>query len=168
MSIKFCKVLAIYVFLFIEFDPNNFSYSWTGPNGFVANTKDLSGITAGTYVVDVAFTNPESGNTNSCSYTFTVGEPSVVTCNVSNVTDIDCFGNANGSITVSGSGGTGNGYTYALSAMGPFASTNTFNNLTPGSYTIYVKDGNGCDAPNPCTVTVDEPSALGCNFISSS
>jgi hypothetical protein len=73
-------------------DPADFSYSWTGPNSFTANTKDIAGIPAGTYVVDVAYTNPSSNNTNSCSYTFHLGEPSVVTCHVSNVTDVDCFG----------------------------------------------------------------------------
>jgi protocatechuate 3,4-dioxygenase beta subunit len=148
-------------------NPDDFSYSWTGPNGFTATTKDISGIPAGSYMVDVSYTNPTTNNTNSCSYTFNLGEPSVVTCHVTNVTDIDCFGNANGSITVSGAGGTGSGYTYSLSAAGPFTSNNTFNNLAPGSYTIYVKDSNGCDAPNPCTTTISEPSALGCNFISS-
>ncbi|MGI4865230.1 MAG: cellulose binding domain-containing protein [Janthinobacterium lividum] len=30
-----------------------YTYAWTGPNGFMASTKDISGLAAGTYVVNV-------------------------------------------------------------------------------------------------------------------
>lgn len=36
-------------------------------------------------------------------------------------------------------------YEYALSSEGPWQESNVFTNVEPGTYTIYVKDLNGCD-----------------------
>ena len=42
-----------------------YSYSWTGPNGFTANTQDITNLVAGTYTVtvtDAACTRTQSWN----------------------------------------------------------------------------------------------------------
>ena len=57
------------------------------------------------------------------------------------ITDATCTGNPDGSITINASGGNP-AYQYALNA-GPFGNTNSFN-VVQGTYTISVKDANGC------------------------
>src|SRR5436853_6459810 len=57
-----------------------------------------------------------------------------------------------GSITVTASGGTG---TLSYSKDGTnFQSSNVFSGLAAGSYTITVKDANGCTTTTAATVTV--------------
>ncbi len=70
-----------------------------------------------------------------------VSQPPVLS-STSAVTNVRCFGQANGSITTTGTGGT-TPYTYAL-GTGTFSSTNTFSSLPIGTYTIHVKDANNC------------------------
>ena len=62
----------------------------------------------------------------------------------------------NGSITASGSGGTG-ALQYSIDGT-TYQAGNTFTNLAPGVYTVYVKDANGCI--KTIEVTVDLTSGL--------
>lgn len=57
--------------------------------------------------------------------------------------DPDCFGSANGQITVNVTGGTGP-YLYKLN-QGGLVSSGFFTNLKEGDYTILVTDINGCE-----------------------
>ncbi|MDO6761547.1 T9SS type B sorting domain-containing protein [Tamlana sp. 2_MG-2023] len=59
-----------------------------------------------------------------------------------------CYDATNGAtLEVSASNGQP-GYQYSINGS-PFASDNTFNNLTPGTYTITVRDANGCEVTLP-------------------
>ena len=49
----------------------------------------------------------------------------------------------NGTITATGSGGTG-AYEYKLDS-GSWQSSNVFSSLTAGTYTVYIKDVNSCE-----------------------
>jgi hypothetical protein len=57
---------------------------------------------------------------------------------------------ANGSITVGASGGTG--FMYKLNGNGNYQSAGTFNNLSAGTYTIFVKDAAGCEKSTSATI----------------
>jgi len=70
-------------------------------------------------------------------------------------TDIDCFGNANGEISISVTGGTAP-YFYAWT-VSP-STTNTASNLTAGVYTVTVTDSKGCITTG--NYTISEPTAL--------
>jgi hypothetical protein len=59
---------------------------------------------------------------------------------------------ANGSITVNSP--TGAGFTYSING-GPFGSSNSFNNLAVGSYTITAKNANGCSGSTSVSIIVD-------------
>lgn len=78
--------------------------------------------------------------------------------NVDNQTDVSCFGDTDGTATVSASGGDGN-YTYSWSPGGLTGASQT--GLAPNTYTIDVTDGNGCTGSG--TVTIGEPAALAAN-----
>lgn len=121
-------------------------YTYTWSNG--ANTEDLSNIIAGSYTVTIA-------DARGCSInrSFTVTQPLAVAV-VDNITDVACFGDGDGSIDISVSGGIAP-YTYSWSGG---QNTQDIFNLSGGNYTLTVTDANGCQVVN--TYTVNEPTAV--------
>ncbi len=127
------------------------------------------------------FTNLAAGNytatvtdANGCSQTipFTIGTFSTPIASIINQQNVTCFGGVNGSALIGVAGGVGP-YTYNVNG-GAFQNSNAFNNLTPGTYNVIVRDANLCQstisftitAPTQLTYTtnVTQPSCLGmCN-----
>ena len=85
-----------------------YSYSWTGPNGFNSNDKNISNLEAGVYELTIS-------DLNGCSYpyTFTINSENGLTVDLTK-TDINCFGINDGSISSTVSNGSGN-YNYLWS-----------------------------------------------------
>ena len=82
-----------------------------------------------------------------------VSEPTQIGIFQPLVSDVDCFGNTNGEITVFANGGAG-GYEYQL---GPNTNFNGFfSGLGVGNYQILVEDLNGCQFLTPL-ITVNGP-----------
>ncbi len=113
--------------------PGSFStYAWT-PGG--ATTPSITATASGYYTVTVT-------NSNNCSAT---SAPLSVTVNplpaatISKV-DVNCPGT--GSITVTPTAGTAP-YQYAING-GAYQSSNTFNSLAAGTYSVSVRDANTC------------------------
>ena len=106
-------------------------YIWS--NGAV--TKNISGLTAGTYTVTVHDLN-ECHAINS----FIVTQPAGMTITKIGGSDVFCNGSSTGSIAISVTGGAG-GNVYAWSNGG---STATISNLSAGTYTVTVTDMNTC------------------------
>ena len=73
-----------------------------------------------------------------------------------------CFGNANGSITITSSAGVGV-HQYSITGGAPFQASNVFNGLTAGVYNVVVQDANLCIATT--TVTLTAPPVLGYNVL---
>ncbi|MCC9019725.1 hypothetical protein [Flavobacterium lipolyticum] len=110
-----------------------YTYSWA-PSGGTAATA--TGLTAGTYSVTIT-------DANACPKTITgivVGQPAAALDGTISTTAVSCFGGANGSATVTPSGGTA-GYTYAWSNG---ATTQTINGLIAGTYNVTITDANNC------------------------
>lgn len=126
-----------------------YTYSWA-PSGGTAATA--SGLAPGTYTVTVT----DASGCGSSLATVTITEPAVLAASVSAQTNVLCFGNANGSATVTETGGTGP-FTYSWAPSGGTAATAS--GLTPGSYTCTVTDANGCSTTT--SVSITEPTALG-------
>src|SRR5207245_5276052 len=82
---------------------------------------------------------------------------------ISSQTNVSCFGASTGNVTVAGSGGT-SPYTYAIDGA-TFGSSGTFSDLAAGSYTVTVKDANGCTTTQPVAIT-QPASALGSSISS--
>jgi thiol-disulfide isomerase/thioredoxin len=109
------------------------SYNWTGPNGFTATTESISNVPAGTYICVIT---DAVGLT--ASQTFNITEPAAIQGAgvVTNATNSQ----ANGAISLTTSGGTGNlVITWSNGATGTSISS-----LSPGSYTANAVDANGC------------------------
>lgn len=120
-----------------------YTFSWS--NG--ETTEDLTNIVAGTYNVTIL-------DARGCSInrTFTVTEPLALSV-VDNIVDVTCFGDANGSIDISVSGGIAP-YSYAWSNG---ETTQDLFNISGGTYNLTITDGNACQTTIP--YTVNEPSA---------
>lgn len=121
----------------------NYVFQWSN----AAMTQTISGITSGLYSVTVTDTN--TGCVAS-GPTFLPQTPPVAVA-TNNVTDATCTGVADGSITVTASGGTPGApvpYTFFWPGVAggttQTGTTSTVNGLLDGIYTVQVTDGNGC------------------------
>ncbi|TDW51787.1 putative secreted protein (Por secretion system target) [Flavobacterium sp. 270] len=124
-----------------------YTYSWA-PSGGTADTA--TGLSAGTYTVTVT-----DANLCTATQSFTITEPAVLTATAGAQTNVSCNSGANGTATVSVTGGTP-GYTYSWAPSGGTAVTAT--GLSAGTYTVTVTDANSCTATQSFTIT--EPTAL--------
>ncbi len=115
-----------------------------------ATTKDITGLATGTYSVVVT-------NSKGCTRTasVTINGSNLVVNNT--LTNINCNGQVNGSITLNMSTGL-SPYTYLWSDL---ATTSTVNNLSAGTYSVTVTDANNCTATKSFVIT--EPAALVAN-----
>lgn len=122
----------------------NYTYSWD--NG--QTTNQISNLPLGTYTVFVS-------DSNHCTKqkSITIVPPVSLNVNVLAQTNILCYGANTGSISVGASGGQAN-YTYSWD-NGLFGST--INNLSAGTYVVYLADANNCTASNSITLTQANP-----------
>lgn len=129
-----------------------YNYSWTdvtnsqpGP-GFGGNNPSESGLPAGSYQVVVVDGN---GCIDSTIVSISdVNGPALS----SNITDVNCYGDANGQINLTATGAPT--ITYVWSGPAPFAgSTNqNISGLEAGTYTVSATDGLGCITNQPFVV----------------
>jgi gliding motility-associated-like protein len=120
-----------------------YSYSWS--NG--ATSQDISGLAAGTYSVTVT-------DANGCTAgaTIVITEPNVLGQTAA-ITDVNCFAGTDGEIAVDTYGGT---LPYQFS-WDSGQTSEDITNLTAGTYTLTVTDGNSCQSVAPYVVT--QPAA---------
>jgi hypothetical protein len=129
---------------------NPYTTSIDGINYF-SITKEFSGLGPGTYTIYA-----KDGNDCVGSTSVTITQPTALSIS-SNGTNPTCYDGTDGSITVSGSGGTS---PYAYSKDGSTYQTGTtFSSLAVGSYTLYVKDANNCTATTTQSLSKSAPSA---------
>lgn len=126
-----------------------YSYSWnTSP---VQTTATASGLTAGTYTCTVTDANACSTNINA-----TITQPAgALTATISSTSNVNCYGDATGSATVTAAFGTP-GYTYTWNTT-PVQTNATATGLAAGTYTCVITDALGCTAS--ASVTITQPLA---------
>ncbi len=126
-----------------------FTYQWTGGIG---NIDNPTGLVAGSYSVTVT-------DTENCTFiqnSIMVNEPNALQLTFSE-SPVSCFGDTNGSASVSVMGGTAP-YNYLWDASAANQATSTAINLGEGNYTVTVTDDNNCQLIG--TVDVTEPTQL--------
>ncbi|MBK9048897.1 MAG: SprB repeat-containing protein [Bacteroidetes bacterium] len=132
-----------------------YTYSWS--NG--ATTQDISGLATGSYTVTVT-------SSASCSSTFTtaVTQPAAaLSGTIGAITNIACFGQTNGTIGFTASGGT-SPYTYSWSNG---SSSQNLSGVGAGTYTVTVTDSRGCTSVS-AAATISGPSAALASSITAS
>ncbi len=111
-------------------------YQYSSDNGMSYQPSNIfSNLTAGSYTVVVQDANgclstPQTVTLTALSFTYSFTNPT-------------CANSADGSIIITASGGTAP-YQYSLDNGTTFQSSNVFNNLPGGPYTLLVKDANNC------------------------
>ena len=135
---------------------NVYTSGGTQPYFFNWNGADPNSLVSGSYNVSV--TDNNSCPTDSASFTIT--EPSEIITSVSS-SDISCFGQGDGSVSLSVNGGI---TPYYFSWNGPNAFSN-FNqnlfNLEAGIYNVLITDANGC--LDSLSTIISEPNTLLAN-----
>lgn len=129
----------------------NYSFLWD--NG--ENSQNLNGVGSGNYSVTIF-------DANDCEFQemINIFSPDEIESNPSTIiTDVDCFGNTTGSISISIVGGE-NPYTYSWSNG---SNTSSISNLTSGTYDLIVIDDNNCKYEE--SIMVNEPNLLEANYI---
>ena len=116
----------------------DYTYSWTGPNGFTSTQEDVSSLEAGDYTLEIE-------DNNGCTHTntFTVIDVvqglELVEVNSEGIT---CNGGSDGSVEVAATGGQAP-YDYRIEG-GVWQSSGEFTGLSTGTYTLEVRDDNNC------------------------
>ncbi len=127
-----------------------YSYSWYTSNGsgLIADQGDQLALSGGNYYITVT-------DNHGCviNDSISVGEPPPFITDIVS-TDVTCFGDNDGTITITGSGGNG-GLTYLWSN----GSTDTeLYDLLEGDYFVTVTDQEGCEVYD--TAYINEPELL--------
>ncbi len=125
-------------------------------NGYYfQDTGYFNNLAAGTYNILVR----DQNNCQASGGSITISQPSKVVLDSVKKQDVsDCYGNANGSITIYAHGGTPPMH-YSIDSGNTFQNSNVFSPLDVGTYYPYVKDDHGCsDTAQPITIT--QPSEL--------
>ncbi len=121
-----------------------------------ANATSLDFTAAGPGQLEVTVTDADG-----CARTqsITITEPPAIVIDTESAVDAACDGDANGSVTVTASGGTGT-LSYTLLPNAITNTTGTFTGLTAGDYTVEVTDDNLCGPVVSSTLTVSSPPAI--------
>jgi gliding motility-associated-like protein len=148
---------------FINVDPTTgsapFVYTWTGPNGFTATTKNISDLKAGQYKLLIV-----DNNECKASETFNLTEPGklgltfTLPSSIAGGFNINCAGESTGSIDIEPENQVKT-IDY-LWSDGIFGKTRI--NLPAGNYTVIITDANNCHANS--TITITEPDSLKLYF----
>ncbi|MCZ2140181.1 MAG: gliding motility-associated C-terminal domain-containing protein [Bacteroidia bacterium] len=124
---------------------NPYTYSKDGVNFQASNI--FTPLVSGSYTITLK-------DANGCTATSTtiLTSPANLYFTNNNVVMPTCV--TLGSITVNGFGGAPP-YTFAINA-GAYSPTNTFNSLSPGTYTLHVKDNNNCVHDTIITLSITQ------------
>lgn len=127
-------------------------YTWSNMTSGPINTN----LSAGSYTLSIT-------DANNCMIdtTFILTEPDSILITLSQINDVSCFGDADGSLGVLASGGAGSPYSYSWSNM---MDTSNISDLGPGIYSVIVSDSIACT--NEMSFEIVEPFALMANISS--
>ncbi|WP_349630859.1 PKD domain-containing protein [Aquiflexum sp. TKW24L] len=132
----------------------NFIFTWTGPNGFTANTSIIENLIPGGYSVLI---EDEFGCSISRDYSIT--QPEALQVSLVSTRDVFCKGDATGRIEVAASGGIiSQPYRYNWTRNGqPFpANGPILQNILSGTYQLTLVDNNNC-AVSTGPIVIKEP-----------
>ncbi len=116
-----------------------YNFSWTGPDGFTSNNRNIVDLAEGAYFLTIT-------DANNCFANFgplvvdRIVSPLGIDMIASSVTDTDCTDDLTGAIDLVFTGGFGD-VTFDWSGPNGFsADTEDISNLAPGTYTVVISD----------------------------
>ncbi|HEX2616329.1 MAG TPA: SprB repeat-containing protein, partial [Flavobacteriales bacterium] len=135
-----------------------YSYVWSGPNGMVALTEDLTDLPAGEYTLTLTDANGCGG---FASYTLTAPAPlamGLIAGTFPGGNNTGCDGSADGSIDAMITGGLAPYTLQWTGPNGPLGANEDLSGLAAGTYTLGVTDAAGCTAT--ASITLNAPQGL--------
>ncbi|MDB5222581.1 MAG: hypothetical protein JWN83_1248, partial [Chitinophagaceae bacterium] len=118
-----------------------YKYAWKNSSGTIIGTNSsITNLAPGNYTVTV--TDNDAPQNCSTILSFTITEPAAITGTAAITKPLKCYGDDNGTITITASGGTGT-LQYSLNNS-VYQTSNVIIDLTSGTYPVWVKDANGC------------------------
>ncbi|WP_115462918.1 T9SS type B sorting domain-containing protein [Winogradskyella aurantiaca] len=151
-------------YIYELYDSSNASILGPVSVSTTTNPQLISGLEAGTYQVVMTETQSPFCSTNET--VIISSPPSAVILNLQETSSVSCY-NDSGTIVAIASGGTTD-YEYELSGpvSAPYSANGTFSNLTSGTYTVTVRDAQGCTATDQITLNV--PPAISADVAANS
>ncbi len=128
-------------------DSTFITYMWS--NG--SNSTDVTNLAPGAYTLTV--TNVAGCVDTAIAVIGNDGTPHLI---IANYTPPTCYGDSNGSVTLTGTGGSFP-YKYSLDNS-TFTTIAQINNISGGNYIIYIRDANSCT--NDTTVSFSQPAKV--------
>jgi hypothetical protein len=125
--------------------------NWFAVSGGSPHT--FTGLSPASYTLEIRLTASPTCVFTVGSYTIT--EPDLLVGSVSTQTNVACFGDNTGTVSVTATGGTAP-YNYALDGV-TFGTSNAFTGLAAGAQTVTVRDANDCTFAVNFTIT--QPAA---------
>ena len=119
-------------------------YSLTGANWQTSNR--FTALSAGNYNIQVR----DANQCISQSQTIIIREPTAISISKT-LTNVRCNGESDGSAVILASGGAGT-LAYSINGGLSWQSSNVFNNLNAGEYTVMVRDAGGCMGTTSFTI----------------
>ena len=117
----------------------NFTYNWTGPNGFLSRSQNLTNLKKGDYWLTVT---DARGCSVASNLPLSILEPDSLKIGASSIQNTTCQQN-NGAININTiTGGTGN----RLFSWNNNVTTQNLSNIAAGTYTLSVRDVYNCTA----------------------
>ena len=142
----------------IPFPINPYQITWTGPGTFTSTNSSIFNLAPGLYTLTI-------NDSGGCPFTenYTITEPDEIIITTNSATSITCFGDNDGAVAISVTGGTlPYQYSWTKDTM-PFSNVEDIANLGPGLYGVSITDANNC-GPATATFTIVEPSILTLNL----
>lgn len=135
-----------------------YTYAWTGPGGFSSDQPNPGSLEPGNYSLTVTDSNGCLGIFNNIA---TINEPTAIEVTFSDQTNLECFGDNNGTISIDVTGGVAP-YTFSwTNSAGTVVSTDKDpSGLTAGTYSLVVTDNTLCSVTYTDAVELTEPSQL--------
>jgi large repetitive protein len=133
----------------------SFIYDWdTG-----ASSSTITQLVGGTYVVTA-----RDAKNCPANKSIILSAPTAVGVQVVSNSSVLCFGGSDGTVTLSGSGGTGL-IEYSINSGSSWQASTVFSNLSAGNLSILARDAQGCTANAGFTVV--QPTLLQASITSS-
>ena len=136
-------------------------YDWAGPNGFSATNQNINNLSAGIYELTIT-------DSLGCTYDTVLVVGLVQSCGFtnSNATDLLCYADSSGSISIEGVFGI-SPFAYSLeflngSGIFTYASSDTsfvFSSIPSGSYRVLMIDSLGCSDTLPI-IAINQPDSI--------
>lgn len=129
------------------------AYTYSSDGGTTTQSSNVfADLAAGDYTITVTDANGCTADVD-----VTVEEPAELLTIETTPTPVSCNGEGDGMIDVTATGG-GAPYEYSFNGGITYQSSGSFTDLAPGTYTVVVRDANGCEVAS--IVVVGQPDAL--------